>query len=43
MPATPVPAATGSPGALTVNLKTARQLGVEIPAAVLAKARHVYR
>jgi ABC-type uncharacterized transport system substrate-binding protein len=42
-PAAPLPAATTSPGALTVNLKTARQLGVDIPESVLAKARHLYR
>jgi putative ABC transport system substrate-binding protein len=39
----PLPPATTSPGALTVNLKTARQLGIEIPQSVLSKARQVYR
>jgi ABC-type uncharacterized transport system substrate-binding protein len=39
----PVPEAKPSPGALTVNKKTARRLGVEIPELVLKeRARHVY-
>jgi putative ABC transport system substrate-binding protein len=42
-PAAPLPAPTTSPGALTVNLKTAKQLGLEIPQSVLSKARQVYR
>jgi putative ABC transport system substrate-binding protein len=42
-PGAPLPPATTSPGALTVNLKTARQLGIEIPQSVLSKARQVYR
>jgi putative ABC transport system substrate-binding protein len=39
----PVPPPLLSPGALTVNLKAAKQLGVEVPAAALAHARQVYR
>jgi putative tryptophan/tyrosine transport system substrate-binding protein len=39
----PVPAPTPSPGALTVNMKTAKQLGLDIPQGVLSKARQVYR
>lgn len=39
----PVPAPVDSPGSLTVNLKTARQLGLELPAAVVAKARQVFK
>jgi putative ABC transport system substrate-binding protein len=39
----PVPTVVLGPGALTVNLKAAKQLGVEVPAAALAKARQVYR
>ena len=39
----PVPSPSPSPGALTVNLKTAKQLGLDIPAGVLGKARQVYR
>jgi putative ABC transport system substrate-binding protein len=39
----PVPAPVDSPGTLTVNLKTARQLGLELPAAVIGKARQVFK
>jgi putative ABC transport system substrate-binding protein len=39
----PVPPPLLSPGALTVNLKTARQLGVDVPATALSHARQVYR
>jgi putative ABC transport system substrate-binding protein len=39
----PVPAPLLGPGELTVNLKAARQLGVEVPAAALAHARQVFR
>jgi putative ABC transport system substrate-binding protein len=39
----PVPPLQPSPGALTVNTKTARQLGLDVPNDVLAKARQVYR
>jgi putative ABC transport system substrate-binding protein len=39
----PVPAPLLGPGALTVNLKAAKQLGVEVPAAALAHARQVFR
>jgi putative ABC transport system substrate-binding protein len=39
----PVPPPQDSPGALTVNMKTAKQLGVDVPSAVLSKARQVYR
>jgi putative ABC transport system substrate-binding protein len=42
-PGAPLPPATTSPGALTVNLKTARQLGVEISPSVSSKARQIYR
>jgi putative ABC transport system substrate-binding protein len=42
-PGAPLPAATSSPFGLTVNLKTARQLGVDIPQSVLARARQIYR
>jgi putative ABC transport system substrate-binding protein len=42
-PGAPLPAATASPFGLTVNLRTARQLGVEIPQSVLSKARQIYR
>jgi putative ABC transport system substrate-binding protein len=38
----PLPPPTTSPGALSVNTKTAQQLGVAIPPSVLAKARQVY-
>jgi putative ABC transport system substrate-binding protein len=39
----PVPPLQLGPGALTVNLKAAKQLGVEVPAAALSRARQVYR
>jgi putative ABC transport system substrate-binding protein len=39
----PVPAPMTSPGTLTINLKTARQLGIDIPDALINKARQVYR
>jgi putative ABC transport system substrate-binding protein len=39
----PVPPPTVCPGALSINQRTARQLGVDIPPDVLAKARQVYR
>lgn len=39
----PVPPMSGSPGSLSVNLKTARQLGIDIPADVVATATQVYR
>ena len=39
----PVPQPLPSPGALSVNLKTARRLGVDVPSSVLGKAQKVYR
>jgi putative ABC transport system substrate-binding protein len=39
----PVPPPASSPGALTVNTKTAHQLGIDIAPEVLAWARQVYR
>jgi hypothetical protein len=39
----PVPPPTVCPGALSINQRTARQLGVDISPDVLAKARQVYR
>lgn len=39
----PTPAPQSSPGALSVNLKTATQLHIDVPSGVLAKARQVYR
>jgi putative ABC transport system substrate-binding protein len=39
----PVPAPASSPGTLTVNLKTAKQLGIEIPDSLINKARQVFR
>ena len=39
----PVPPPSGSPGALTINLKTARQLGLEISSGVQSKARQVFK
>jgi putative tryptophan/tyrosine transport system substrate-binding protein len=38
----PVPAPVSPSGSLTVNIKTARRLGIDLPAAVTAKARQVY-
>jgi putative ABC transport system substrate-binding protein len=39
----PVPAPMTSPGTLTINLKTAHQLGIDMPDGVINKARQVYR
>jgi putative ABC transport system substrate-binding protein len=39
----PVPPLQASPGALSVNLKTATQLGLKVSTDVLAKARQVYK
>lgn len=39
----PLPPLATSPGALTINAKTAQQIGLEIPEALLHKARKVYR
>jgi putative ABC transport system substrate-binding protein len=39
----PVPPPLSGPGALTVNMKTAKRLGIDISAGVLGKARQVYR
>jgi putative ABC transport system substrate-binding protein len=39
----PVPAPMSSPGTLTINLKTARQLGIDMPDTLINKARQVYR
>jgi putative ABC transport system substrate-binding protein len=39
----PVPAPQAGPGALTVNLKTARQLGLDVPQSALGKARQVFK
>ncbi len=39
----PVPPPVASPGSLSVNEKTAKQLGLNIPAGVLSSARQVYR
>jgi putative ABC transport system substrate-binding protein len=39
----PVPPMAESPGTFSLNLKTARQLGIEIPADVVAAANQVYR
>lgn len=38
----PVPPPVSPSGSLTVNIKTARRLGIDLPAAVTAKARQVY-
>lgn len=38
-----LPPLTGSPGTLSINLKTARQLGIEVAADVVAAANQVYR
>jgi len=39
----PVPAPSSSPGVLSVNVKTAKRLGVDVPQSSLARARQVYR
>jgi putative ABC transport system substrate-binding protein len=39
----PVPPPMTSPGTLTINLKTARQLGIDMPETLINKARQVYR
>jgi len=39
----PVPPMVDSPGTFSLNLKTARQLGIEIPADVVSAAHQVYR
>jgi ABC-type uncharacterized transport system substrate-binding protein len=39
----PVPPPTSSPGALTINHKTASQLDLELSQDVLGKARQVFR
>jgi len=39
----PAPPPQSSPGALSVNLKTAKQLHLDVPPAALAKARQVYK
>jgi ABC-type uncharacterized transport system substrate-binding protein len=39
----PVPPPMGGAGALSVNVKTARQLGVDVPQQVLSRARQVFR
>jgi putative ABC transport system substrate-binding protein len=39
----PVPAPVDSPGTLTINLKTAHAIGLELPASALSRARQVYR
>ncbi len=39
----PVPAPVTSPGSLTINAKTAKQLGVDVPDWLIARARQVYR
>ncbi len=39
----PVPPMADSPGSFSLNLKTARQLGIDIPADVVAAANQVYR
>jgi putative ABC transport system substrate-binding protein len=38
----PVPPPVAIPGSLTINLKTARRLGIDVSPAVAAKARQVY-
>ncbi len=39
----PVPPPAPGPGALSINLKTARQLGLDIPQGVQSKARQVFK
>jgi putative ABC transport system substrate-binding protein len=39
----PVPSPVFSPAVVSVNAKTARRLGIDIPATALAKAKQVYR
>jgi putative tryptophan/tyrosine transport system substrate-binding protein len=39
----PVPAPMTSPGTLTINLKSAKQLGIDMPDSLINKARQVYR
>ena len=39
----PLPASLASPGGLTINAKTARQLGIELSDEVQASAKQVYR
>jgi putative tryptophan/tyrosine transport system substrate-binding protein len=38
-----VPPVTASPGSLSINLKTAKQLGLDISPGVQAKARQIFR
>jgi ABC-type uncharacterized transport system substrate-binding protein len=38
-----VPPPATSPGALTVNATTAQALGIELPDAIVKKARRVFR
>jgi putative ABC transport system substrate-binding protein len=42
-PGQPLPSPVGAPGALTVNLKTARQLGMDVPRSAQDKARQVFK
>ena len=39
----PVPPPVTSPGSLTINLKTAHQLGIVVPDWMLSRARQVYK
>jgi putative ABC transport system substrate-binding protein len=39
----PLPAATTSPGAVTINLATARSLGIDVPPAAVSAAKKVFR